>query len=298
MNNQDNQSNSEIIKATREFRDAMTVETAFIDIAKMLSRSADRLDVTTAALRESTKKHVASVAAVRVWESTMMEACGEDGPASVAIKFKELLKERDALERELCMSEAKCKGYFSDAAVASLKCDALAAEGEQMLRLLSDISDNHVEYYSEGEDGMFAGVPLDYVSEINMYVSRDVNAENPFTATDAALAEIRDEALAQYANKSGFSFQHGSIHAHFGHGDLMVGSVTFEDGSAGINFAPVREKLGGAGTNYEWTKGKNTQEVESVFVISSTNVEGLEVIKGKLDEAIAELRKESGKCSN
>lgn len=51
-----NQSNSEIIKATREFRDAMTVETAFIDIAKMLSRSADRLDVTTTALREMTKQ--------------------------------------------------------------------------------------------------------------------------------------------------------------------------------------------------------------------------------------------------
>jgi len=56
MNNHNNETNSEIIKATREFRDAMTVETAFIDIAKMLSRSADRLDVTTAALREKTKQ--------------------------------------------------------------------------------------------------------------------------------------------------------------------------------------------------------------------------------------------------
>ncbi|HBW2276317.1 TPA: hypothetical protein MEL37_003844, partial [Klebsiella pneumoniae] len=56
----------------------------------------------------------------------------------------------------------------------------LAAENLTMNHLLTDISDNHVEYFSEGEGCMFAGVPLDYVSEINMYVSRDVNAENPF----------------------------------------------------------------------------------------------------------------------
>ncbi|MBM7150171.1 hypothetical protein JTY86_15850 [Klebsiella variicola] len=65
----------------------------------------------------------------------------------------------------------------------------LAAENMAMIRLLTDISDNHVEYVSEGEGTMFAGVPLDYVSEINMYVSRDVNAENPFPATDRIVAE-------------------------------------------------------------------------------------------------------------
>lgn len=68
--------------------------------------------------------------------------------------------------------------------------DRLAAENMAMIRLLTDISDNHVEYLSEGEGTMFAGVPLDYVSEINMYVSRDVNAENPFPATDRILAAV------------------------------------------------------------------------------------------------------------
>ncbi|HHT0123782.1 TPA: hypothetical protein ACTW2L_001331 [Raoultella planticola] len=71
----------------------------------------------------------------------------------------------------------------------------LAAENVTMLRLLTDISDNHVEYFFEGEDGMFAGVPLDYVSEINMYVSRDVNAENPFPATDSFYAGIKADAI-------------------------------------------------------------------------------------------------------
>ena len=71
----------------------------------------------------------------------------------------------------------------------------LAAENVAMIRLLTDISDNHVEYLSEGEGTMFEGVPLDYVSEINMYVSRDVNAENPCPATDAYLAGIKADAI-------------------------------------------------------------------------------------------------------
>lgn len=71
----------------------------------------------------------------------------------------------------------------------------LAAENVAMILLLTDISDNHVEYLSEGEGTMFAGVPLDYVSEINMYVSRDVNAENPFPANDAYLAGIKADAI-------------------------------------------------------------------------------------------------------
>ncbi|EPY4057461.1 TPA: hypothetical protein L9R51_004444 [Klebsiella pneumoniae] len=88
----------------------------------------------------------------------------------------------------------------------------LAAENMSMIRLLTDISDNHVEYFSEGEGTMFAGVPLDYVSEINMYVSRDVNAENPVPATDRIYAGIKADGLEEmastyrgFANKDGCS---------------------------------------------------------------------------------------------
>lgn len=78
--------------------------------------------------------------------------------------------------------------------------DRLAAENMTMIRLLTDISDNHVEYLSEGEGTMFAGVPLDYVSEINMYVSRDVNAENPFPATDRIVAGIKADGRVEGAH--------------------------------------------------------------------------------------------------
>ncbi|GKI80424.1 hypothetical protein NUKP18_09570 [Klebsiella variicola] len=88
----------------------------------------------------------------------------------------------------------------------------LAAENMSMIRLLTDISDNHVEYFSEGEGTMFAGVPLDYISEINMYVSRDVNAENPVPATDRIYAGIKADGVEEmastyrgFANKDGCS---------------------------------------------------------------------------------------------
>lgn len=68
--------------------------------------------------------------------------------------------------------------------------DALAADNSKMLQLLTDISDNHGEFVNDADDYLYASVQMDYVSEINMYVSRDVNAENPFAATDTALADI------------------------------------------------------------------------------------------------------------
>lgn len=48
--------------------------------------------------------------------------------------------ERDALERQLSMSEAKCKGYFSDAAAALVRGDALAVENAALKKSLIAIS--------------------------------------------------------------------------------------------------------------------------------------------------------------
>ncbi|ENS4078009.1 hypothetical protein ACM5EM_004040 [Klebsiella pneumoniae] len=94
--------------------------------------------------------------------------------------------------------------------------DRLAAENMAMIRLLTDISDNHVEYLSEGEGTMFAGVPLDYVSEINMYVSRDVNAENPFTATDRIVAGIKADGVEEFI---------GLLQQHVDEGDFVGDEV-------------------------------------------------------------------------
>ncbi|HCT2634188.1 TPA: hypothetical protein OTR94_001942 [Enterobacter roggenkampii] len=84
------------------------------------------------------------------------------------------------------------------------RCAALAAENGQMLRLLTDISENHDEYVNQDEY-LYAGVPMDYVSEINAYVSRDVEAENPFKATGAFLAEVRAQGVEMAAQSEQFS---------------------------------------------------------------------------------------------
>lgn len=82
------------------------------------------------------------------------------------------------------------------------KCAALATENAQMLRLLTEISENHDEYVNQDEY-LYAGVPMDYVSEINAYVSRDVEAENPFKETDAFMAEVRASGVEQLASLAG-----------------------------------------------------------------------------------------------
>lgn len=48
--------NRELVAAGHQFAKAMSADTAIIDIAKIVSRLAERLDCTTAALREMTKQ--------------------------------------------------------------------------------------------------------------------------------------------------------------------------------------------------------------------------------------------------
>ncbi|NCH77929.1 hypothetical protein [Cronobacter sakazakii] len=127
--------NDELIASGHELAKCLDSNTPLIDIAKMIVRLADKLDVTTLSLREKTKQ-----------------------------------------------------------------CEELAAESGQMLRLLTDISENHDEYVNQ-DDYLYAGVPMDYVSEINAYVSRDVEAENPFKATDAFLREVKAQGVEMFSKQ-------------------------------------------------------------------------------------------------
>ncbi|ECM7879086.1 hypothetical protein KU90_12735 [Salmonella enterica subsp. enterica serovar Heidelberg] len=154
---------------------------------------------------------------------------------------------------------------------------------ENTMNRMTDVFHDTAKIHCD-EDSIFVdNAELVITAIINHYIKSE----------DAFLAEVRAQGVTEYATKRGFSFQHGSIHAHFGNGDVMVGATKFENGHAGICFAPVREKEGGVGTEYKWTEGKNTEQVDSVFVISSSNIEGLEVIQGKLSEAITQLRQEA-----
>lgn len=73
-----------------------------------------------------------SIAAERAWETSMMRACGEDGPKSVADKFAALYARCAALAAELqsvkamndCLSE-ELRGYESDGAFEGPKMHLL-----------------------------------------------------------------------------------------------------------------------------------------------------------------------------
>lgn len=96
-------------------------------------------------------------------------------------------------------SEQKLTDLAVQLANAESRVAEVVAENGQMLRLLTDISENHDEYVN-ADEYLYAGVPMDYVSEINAYVSRDVNAENPFKATDEYLAGVRASGAEEYGN--------------------------------------------------------------------------------------------------
>lgn len=96
----------------------------------------------------------------------------------------------EQLEQQLSESRREFTAANATIHNLGLKVAQVVAENGQMLRLLTDISENHDEYVN-ADEYLYAGVPMDYVSEINAYVSRDVDAENPFKATDAYLAEVR-----------------------------------------------------------------------------------------------------------
>ncbi|MFU0912973.1 hypothetical protein [Kluyvera intermedia] len=165
---------------------------------------------------------------------------------------------------------------------------AVVAENTGLKGFGKTLSEMH-----EGLNGSGTGIQGEYEAtcqQVALDAAMDAFDEIKTPETDAYLAEVRASAISEYADKRGFSFQHGSIHAHFGNGDVLVGATKFETGHAGICFAPVRDKTGGSGTEYAWTEGKNTEEVGAVFVISSSSVEGLEVIQGKIAESIAQLR--------
>ena len=109
-----------------------------------------------------------------------------------------LVRKFTELEQKLAESQREFRAVDATIENLQMQVEKLAAENAQMLRLLTDISENHDEYVNQDEY-LYAGIPMDYVSEINSYVSRDVEAENPFKATDAFLAEVRAQGVEMAA---------------------------------------------------------------------------------------------------
>jgi len=85
----DSLNNKELVAGSHQFAKAMSSDSPIIDMAKIVSRLAERLDYTTAALREMTKQRDALAA-----ENTGMKAKGREllGEAcAVYAKFNKLI---------------------------------------------------------------------------------------------------------------------------------------------------------------------------------------------------------------
>lgn len=99
--------NKELVAAGHEFARHMSSDTPIIDIAKMVTRLASQLDVTTAVLRQANARFEsqslelkASVAAEIEWEKSMMQAVGADGIADVVSEIEKLKTDGAALAAE------------------------------------------------------------------------------------------------------------------------------------------------------------------------------------------------------
>ncbi|EPO2141337.1 hypothetical protein CG692_14205 [Escherichia coli] len=118
-----------------------------------------------------------SEAAERAWESSMMQACGEDGPKSVADKFAELES-----KLETALRECRSAGITIDNLEA--KCAALAEENAKLKKFCKDAAFD-ADY--EAELGMERGGFSDAINEIKT------------PATDAFLAEVRAQGVEMFA---------------------------------------------------------------------------------------------------
>lgn len=116
--------NDELIAAGHELAKCLDSNTPLLDIAKLLSKMATQLDVTTEALREKTKQCDAEHNDVLAWEKTMFKVCGEDGTKSVAEKFASLEASRAALAAE----NAALKVAISQHAAGFTVCEACGEE--------------------------------------------------------------------------------------------------------------------------------------------------------------------------
>nr|EIY0204223.1 DUF2737 family protein [Escherichia coli]EJZ1890980.1 DUF2737 family protein [Escherichia coli] len=142
-----------------------------------------------------------SEAAERAWESSMMQACGEDGPKSVADKFGELEAKCAALatDNEKAMEAMR----QADAAVklAHEKFSALAAENamlkqrtQQLIDIISNTDNDYCMCGSAMKDHVHGGCGYP-TGMFDYYYNQWLESDNKTPATDAFLAEVRAQCL-------------------------------------------------------------------------------------------------------
>lgn len=111
-------------------------------LVKALRESTAREEQLGEQVRLLTEQLEVSISAERVWETTMMEACGEDGPASVAAEIKSLREQRDAVVVESAQFKTAIKALSATAEECELNGDELRyVVGTDEFEHLTDLLD-------------------------------------------------------------------------------------------------------------------------------------------------------------
>lgn len=162
-----------------------------------------------------------SEAAERAWESSMKQACGEDGPKSVADKFAELEAKCAALatDNEKAMEAMR----QADAAVklAHEKFSALAAENamlkqrtQQLIDIISNTDNDYCMCGSAMKDHVHSGCGYP-TGMFDYYYNQWLESDNKTPATDAFLDEVRadarNEGINYTASRLAAAFNHGFV---------------------------------------------------------------------------------------
>ena len=119
----------------------------------------------------------AALANERVWETAMMEACGEDGPKSVADKFAEL--------------EARCAALAAENAGRKQRT-------QQLIDIISNTDNDYCMCGSAMKDHVHGGCGYP-TGMFDYYYNQWLESDNKTPATDAFLAEVKTEARKEGA---------------------------------------------------------------------------------------------------
>ncbi|HEJ7996842.1 TPA: hypothetical protein SMI16_002271 [Serratia liquefaciens] len=119
--------------------------------------------------------------------------------ATLFSELESVKAERDALERQLSMSEAKCKGYFSDAAAALVRCDALAVENAAIKEIIHPIANQNTDVECTDR-------PVWYVCDPRQMMSPTASSlchmfHGPFWSRERA-EEFLENTSYRYGNKA------------------------------------------------------------------------------------------------
>lgn len=163
---------NELIKSLESAGELSIKERKYLDVMRWAIRVAGERD--------------AALNAERVWEKTMMEACGEDGPASVANEIRSLRALRDTAIQAL-------KSQVQQLAAENVELKQ--AESNLVRNIINDLGDTEFQYarvHTPATDACLAGIKADgRIEGINFAASRLAAAFN-HGFVDKPMAEVGD----------------------------------------------------------------------------------------------------------